>query len=1131
MTGGRDRRGPEATADDFGAAGVRPGEDFLSEPAEQTDRAPVPRGEWSEIRDDDLEPLSGPLEADPLDVEPYAPPAADDDIGAFDTHAFDALDVDRPALDALALELAPLPGPSALDESDLEQGTEYAARPPLSARAEVASGSGAAASWALDPVYVVAPPTAPELMSPVFAPAPAPVPRPAPSPTGASPTGRKADAWVGRLVANRYQIERELAAGGMGRVYVATQVPLGRPVAIKVVRTEIHGSRQQFVRRFFLEAAACAKLTHPNIVTIHDYGETEDGEVFMAMEYLDGRSLDQEIKDTAPMPAERALHIAIQVSRALREAHAKGIIHRDLKPQNVMLVEQGDERDFVKVLDFGLVKMLSNTEEAQREVELTRAGVLLGSPNYMSPEQILGGNLDGRTDIYSLGVVLFKMLAGKNPFARDSEMDVIYKHVHVAPPTMASQAVDVHPAAEAVVMRCLSKRPEERYADCKELVIALKEARREVLGQAAKKRKKKPAAAAIEPPVVAPAAPEPVVIVPPVSATPDDSRGSAPSASLSPPSMPSVAPPSGRPSDVAALRTVPSRVYLRARDTGLALGPLPLAQLEVLFATRVIDDSTPLSLDGLAYDDLGASAKLRDHLGAYRQRLVDGGRPWEVVRTSMAPEGGKPTSLLSVLFRAAADGVTGVLTQSRTDGTLRLSYVEGKILEVDTDIPALSLTRYLLGQRVFTQAALDDQLPIPPSRSGDLGDALIAAGLVPPHVFMEQLVSWARWALGGALTGPSDGVVLESTPPPPPQIPLSFDRFGVLIEAVRANAEPSVVQHWLSALASRAVIPSSPQGAKAEDLKLAPRELRMVRQVDGTKTVAELVAGAKNDKELLEKTLYYGIQIGLVVLGDDAQVQRDRAEAQRLLGVLAKLRDKSPFEVLNVGESASDDEVRGRYMEVVKLYHPDNARSGSAPELSDALRQLFVLVQECFASVESSEKREKYRSLRDLGYTGKESEEEVVRRVVEAEVSFKKAKTLVRLRKYEDAVAELRQAVTKKPRDLEFKIHLRHAEYLADRTGDRVQGAQRAAEDILKLLKSSDNELASPFLLLAQLYRVLNQDEAAVKAYKRVLKFDPRNHEAESELRLMNLREQKRQKKGGLNIGGLLGSLGQNKDK
>lgn len=541
-----------------------------------------------------------------------------------------------PSLSDVELEALDGEGTEAEEDSAPENATEFAAQ-----AAEVAELGTQLGAMAADLIEAAPSPFVPATPAPL-----------APSLSGSGSSSQRPgeDPWIGRMLANRYAVERVIAAGGMGRVYLATQMPLGRPVAIKVVRTEIQGSRQQFLRRFFLEASACARLTHPNIITIHDYGEAEDGNVFMAMEYLDGRSLDKEIKDTAPMTPERALHITIQVSRALREAHGKGIIHRDLKPQNVMLMEQGDERDFVKVLDFGLVKMLSSEEE-KAEAELTRAGVLLGSPNYMSPEQILGGTLDHRSDIYSLGVVLFKMLAGKNPFTRDAETDVIYKHVYHPAPTLASLGIVVPPVVEALVAKCLAKKASDRFASCKELVIALKDARREVMGQAPRKKKKKreevpeqsqdqgpSVIVPAPPPELAQPAPEPAKAAPQGPATQD----LPPTTSLEPPKpeppmMPSVPPPrlasvpprGGGPSigfrlsDGSSARGVPTRVYLRSSE-GEMIGPLPLGQVEILYYARVVDENTPLSSDGISFEAISTNAKLYEHLQAYRQAIRRG---------------------------------------------------------------------------------------------------------------------------------------------------------------------------------------------------------------------------------------------------------------------------------------------------------------------------------------------------------------------------------------------------------------------------------------------------------------------------------------------------------------------------
>ncbi len=954
-------------------------------------------------------------------------------------------------------------------------------------------------------------------------------PSASPSPGGAARLSAGADPWIGRFVANRYHIERAIAAGGMGRVYLAMQMPLGRPVAVKVMRGEMAGSRQHFLKRFFLEASACAKLTHPNIITLHDYGETDDNDVFMAMEYLDGRSLDREIKDTAPMAPERALHIAIQITRALREAHGKGIIHRDLKPQNVMLVEQGDERDFVKVLDFGLVKMLTADETEQ---ELTRAGTLLGSPNYMSPEQILGGTLDHRSDIYSLGVVLFKMLTGKNPYARDADTDVIYKHVYHPIPTLASTGVAATDVIEGLVRRCLAKKADERFADCKELVLALKDARRDALGQGGKRRRRAEAPAPVEPeaPVV--------VILGPEEASPPPSASAAPEAVEAPtafavagdlgpartsaPPRPSASPARRRVARPFRLDDVASTpVYLRDRDGG-SIGPVTREELELLYYARVVDDDTPVSSDGASFVALADEAALRTRVAAFRDAVTAGQRPWE------RPEVEPLRSPLDALARCAASKATGVLVAERADGELRLHYLDGKIIEVDSTAPALGLASFLVDKGVVSRAKLEEQLPIPPARSGDLGDALIAQGMLPPHVLMERMVDWARLVVGRALACDPAELHFEPGVPPPAQIPLAFDRWAVLTEVVRTTVERDVVERAMRAVESRAVMPGQVEGLSVDALKLQPKELRILRGIDGTKTLAELVeaqATTKEQREALLRLLHLLLGLGFLVLGEDAMATKDRAEAQRLLGVLDKLRGKTPFEVLNAKDSASDEDLRGRFMDLAKQYHTDAARPGAAPELLDAMRAIFTFVQETYATIESNEKREKYRQIRALGYTGRESEEEVVRRVLEAEIGFKKAKTLVRLNKFDEALGELRDAVAKKPKDVELRIHLRYYEFLATAL-NRAAEAERCLAEIVGMMKGDNAELISGLLIL----KVLQREEAAIKVFRRVLKQDPKNHEAESEVRLLTMREE-RKAKDKRSILGTIGGAISGKDK
>ncbi len=283
------------------------------------------------------------------------------------------------------------------------------------------------------------------------------------------------DPLIGRVINERFKITGVIAKGGMGKVYRAEQAPLGRVCAVKVLNPSYSGAQDpEFHKRFFLEASIASKLTHPNTVTIFDYGKTTDDIYFMAMEYLEGRTLHRGIREAAFFPEERAAHIARQICRALREAHALDVIHRDLKPANIFLTEHGDEADFVKVLDFGLVKRISGDGKGE---ELTQAGLFMGSPKYMAPEQIRGERVDKRTDIYSLGIMLYEMLTGKVPFDRSSSVQILMAHVHDALPPLrqTNPKVNVSSAIEETIVRCTAKNPDDRFASMDELLAALKQ--------------------------------------------------------------------------------------------------------------------------------------------------------------------------------------------------------------------------------------------------------------------------------------------------------------------------------------------------------------------------------------------------------------------------------------------------------------------------------------------------------------------------------------------------------------------------------------------------------------------------------------------------------------------------------
>ena len=292
--------------------------------------------------------------------------------------------------------------------------------------------------------------------------------------------GAEADPLLGRVLNDRYTIVSAVGHGGMGRVYKALQAPLDRVVALKVLGAG-HDRDPNFYKRFFLEASVTAKLTHPNTITLYDYGRTEDGVFFIAMEYLNGRTLSQAMQADGPLAQERVIHIAQQICRSLKEAHSLGIIHRDLKPANVMLLTQQDDHDFVKVLDFGLVKFFSGEST---ESDITNAGTFMGSPHYIAPEQARNRSPDQRCDIYSLGVLLYHMLTGRVPFTAAAPVDIILKHLHDAPvpPADARPDLRIAPDLQEVVLRCMAKNREERFQSMDELLAQLKAVRTRLTG-------------------------------------------------------------------------------------------------------------------------------------------------------------------------------------------------------------------------------------------------------------------------------------------------------------------------------------------------------------------------------------------------------------------------------------------------------------------------------------------------------------------------------------------------------------------------------------------------------------------------------------------------------------------------
>ena len=288
-------------------------------------------------------------------------------------------------------------------------------------------------------------------------------------------------ATLGRQVAKAremgsYHLGELLGRGGMGEVYKASHRMLARPAAVKLIRPEMLGGSDpgvaaRAIARFRREAEAAAHLRSPHTVTLYDFGVTEDQTLYLVMEFLDGMDLESLVRQHGPLPAARVIHVLRQVCESLEEAHARGLVHRDIKPANIHLGRVGARQDFVKVLDFGLVKTAAVGDEASLA---TIEGVLMGTPAYMAPEMALGEHVDARADLYALGCVAYYLLIGQQVFAGDSVVTIIAQHLQAVPvPPSRRTGVPIPLALEDLVLACLAKKPENRPQSARELAQLL----------------------------------------------------------------------------------------------------------------------------------------------------------------------------------------------------------------------------------------------------------------------------------------------------------------------------------------------------------------------------------------------------------------------------------------------------------------------------------------------------------------------------------------------------------------------------------------------------------------------------------------------------------------------------------
>jgi serine/threonine protein kinase len=284
---------------------------------------------------------------------------------------------------------------------------------------------------------------------------------------------------LNQIIDGRYRIVKKLGEGGMGEVYAAEHVHIEKRVAVKLLRSEILGNKEA-VQRFRQEARSASSIGHPNIIAIEDFGELPDGRIYLCMELLDGEPLNDMIKEE--IAPERSLDILIQTCHGLAAAHSRGIVHRDMKPENIFVTRTPEGRDVPKLLDFGIAKV----QGTDGDNNLTKTGMIFGTPFYMAPEQAMGEGIDHRADIYAMGVIMYEMFTGSIPFEGESFMGILTKHITAEPEPPSQRAVrngrGLLPGVEPIILRAMKKSVEERYQSMDELTNALVSVRRSLVG-------------------------------------------------------------------------------------------------------------------------------------------------------------------------------------------------------------------------------------------------------------------------------------------------------------------------------------------------------------------------------------------------------------------------------------------------------------------------------------------------------------------------------------------------------------------------------------------------------------------------------------------------------------------------
>ena len=565
---------------------------------------------------------------------------------------------------------------------------------------------------------------------------------------------------------------------------------------------------------------------------------------------------------------------------------------------------------------------------------------------------------------------------------------------------------------------------------------------------------------------------------------------------------------------------LPDQFYLRQTD-GSPVGPFVLTALEVLYDARVVDERTPISVDGQAYLALSEWPEVVQRLLSVKDALGRGEDPWPdqlPVASEMLPtEDIEGTNLIRMLVSKAGAHATGTLLMVAEAGEIQVDLKDGKVVDIRTEVPALVLSEYLLDRRLIDEDALARVEVNAPTVGADLGATLVAQGVLAPHAYFEAHVGWARWVLGQLATGAYGLAAFQPGDVQTPSIPFGFDRLSLPIEVVRNGIDMRNIRDHLMAAKRCPVIPSQVEGVSLEDCKLQPREFRVLNKANGVRTVQDLLQelGGSDEKDRpVLRAIYFAEQAGFIVLGEDQAGQRERAEASKLESKFRRKSLENDFEVLGIDEKSTDEEVRAKFTDLAKLYHPDTHPPDADPALIEARQKMFALVSGAFERLETEKQRYQYAHELDVGAGAPQPKDALeLQNTLQAETAFKKGEILSRVRKYEEALEHIDEAIRLNPRDTEFKIQREYIGYLqAAKTGNPETLAHETIRRVLHLLKDDAN-IASGYLVLGHLNKAVGKNEVATRYFEKVLEYDEDQPVALQEVRLANLRKDRELKR------------------